>query len=75
MCSGGGSHNEFLIERIAANLPEPFQLVVPDKSVIDFKEAILMSLMGYLRIHGLNNVFKSVTGADADSCCGAIYKG
>ena len=49
------------------------KLVIPEKEMIEFKEAILMALMGYLRLHNKVNVFSSVTGASSDTVAVSIY--
>jgi len=68
---GGGSHNSFLLEVIASNLPGG-QMVKPDSKIIDFKEAIVFGLMGVLRSLGLPNCLMSVTGASKDTSGGII---
>ena len=47
--------------------------VVPDESLIDFKEALVMALMGVLRWREDINVLHSVTGASKDSINGAVW--
>lgn len=72
LLTGGGAKNKFLVERIRQLNPNQ-QIVVPDETLIDFKEALLMAYMGYLRVMGKTNVACSVTGAEKDSISGAIY--
>ena len=72
LVSGGGAFNKFLLERI--NYHSPVPLVVPDPATIKFKEALLVSLMGALRLQGEINVLASVTGASADSVGGEVYQ-
>ena len=71
LVSGGGAFNKFLLERINYNSSVP--LVVPDPATIKFKEALLMCLMGALRMRNEINVLSSVTGASADSVGGEVY--
>jgi len=71
--TGGGAFNKFLIEKIHLALPN-IELVLPSEDDINFKEAILMSLLGLLRILNKPNSFASVTGAMKDTVNGAIYK-
>jgi anhydro-N-acetylmuramic acid kinase len=73
LVTGGGAFNKFLIEKIEAALPVSLQ--IPDEQTVKFKEAILMALMGVLRVRGENNCIGSVTGAERDSIGGAIYQG
>jgi anhydro-N-acetylmuramic acid kinase len=71
LLTGGGTHNTFLIELIRKNCST--ELVIPDETTIDFKEALIFAFMGLLRFRGEINCLASVTGASADSVCGAIY--
>jgi anhydro-N-acetylmuramic acid kinase len=48
--------------------------VVPDPATIKFKEALLVALMGVLRLRGEVNVLASVTGASADTVGGEVYQ-
>lgn len=69
--AGGGTKNSFLMNRIKF-LSEDIEIVIPDNSIIDFKEALLMAYVGYLRVKGKTNILSSVTGASKDSIGGAI---
>jgi len=71
MFAGGGTNNSFLMKRINALSPNA-TIVIPDKKIIDYKEALLMAYLGYLRIKEKPNVLSSVTGARKDSIGGAI---
>ena len=51
------------------------EVVLPSPEVIQFKEALLMALMGLMRIENIPNCLSSVTGATHDSIGGAIYQG
>ncbi len=73
LLTGGGTHNVFLVELIKKNCLVNF--VIPDKSIIEYKEAIIFALLGLLRIEGEINCLASVTGAAKDSCCGTVYRG
>jgi len=73
LVTGGGAFNKFLVERIEA--AAPMSLHIPDEQTIKFKEAILMALMGVMRVRNENNCIGSVTGAQRDSIGGAIYQG
>jgi anhydro-N-acetylmuramic acid kinase len=76
LVTGGGAHNSFLMERLRVALQElQVELVVPDKNIIDFKEAIVMALIGVLRWREENNVMASVTGASRNSIGGAVWIG
>jgi anhydro-N-acetylmuramic acid kinase len=73
LVTGGGAHNSFLVERLRHRLG--FEVVVPDKALVDFKEALVMALIGVLRWREENNVRASVTGAGRDSIGGAVWIG
>jgi anhydro-N-acetylmuramic acid kinase len=51
------------------------EVVVPDKNIIDFKEALIMALIGILRWREEYNVLASVTGASRSSIGGAVWIG
>ena len=71
LVTGGGAKNKFLVERIAALSPQ-CRVTIPDHQVVDYKEAIVFALLGYLRIKGQNNCLQSVTGASRDNCSGQL---
>jgi len=72
--TGGGAHNGFLIDCIRKEGKENgIEIIVPSKEIVDFKEAILMAYLGYLRISLKPTMLCSVTGAKMDSIGGAIY--
>lgn len=74
LVTGGGAYNLFLLDRIKEHTRgDHLEFYIPDPSIIDFKEAILMALMGYLRINEIPNNIPSVTGAQKPSPGGAIY--
>jgi anhydro-N-acetylmuramic acid kinase len=47
---------------------------VPEKKLIDFKEAMIFAYMGLLKSEGKINCLKSVTGAIKDHSSGKIFK-
>jgi anhydro-N-acetylmuramic acid kinase len=71
LVTGGGAHNGFLMERIGAL--GPAVPVLPERELIDFKEAVIFAFLGLLRLRGLPNTLPSVTGADRGSVGGALY--
>lgn len=73
LVTGGGALNSFLIETLQQKLGDSTKVVVPDKIIIEFKEALVFSLMGVLRVEQLTNVLSSVTGAKKDSSSGVLF--
>lgn len=71
LMTGGGALNQFLIERIQSKTST--EIIVPDEQTIQFKEALIFALLGYLRIMEQPNALSEVTGARKDSCGGCIY--
>jgi anhydro-N-acetylmuramic acid kinase len=70
--TGGGAYNDFLIERIQSYLPE-MKIIIPEKKILEFKEALIFALLGVLKLRGEINVLSSVTGAKMDHSTGNIY--
>lgn len=76
LLTGGGALNSFLVERLQHALQSlNVTVAVPDETVIRFKEALVMALIGTLRWREEVNVFSSVTGARRDSIGGALWMG
>jgi anhydro-N-acetylmuramic acid kinase len=71
LITGGGALNRFLIERL--NKIISIELILPDRSIIEYKEALLFAFLGLLRVLNKPNCLSSVTGAMKDVCGGAIY--
>jgi anhydro-N-acetylmuramic acid kinase len=74
LVTGGGAHNTFLIEQLRHELGG-IEVVVPDAALVDYKEALIIALIGVLRWREENNVLASVTGASRDSIGGAVWIG
>ncbi len=72
LVTGGGAHNNFLIRLLRQELSGQVELVIFDKTIIDFKEALVFAFLGVLRLKGEISVLKSVTGAKRDSCSGVL---
>lgn len=72
LATGGGTYNDFLIERMQFHLPQ-MQIIIPDKKVLEFKEALIFGLLGVLKLRNEINVLCSVTGATHDHSSGEIY--
>lgn len=72
LVTGGGAFNDFLIERIAAH--SQLEIVIPEREIIEFKEALVMAFIGALNLSGQHSAYASVTGASSDSILGALHK-
>jgi len=73
LVTGGGALNTFLMETLKEKLGDKTTVIIPNKIIIEFKEALVFALMGALRIEQLTNVLSSVTGARKDSSSGVVY--
>jgi anhydro-N-acetylmuramic acid kinase len=49
------------------------KIIIPDKKILEFKEALIFALLGVLKLRGEINVLSSVTGAKTDHSTGNIY--
>jgi anhydro-N-acetylmuramic acid kinase len=68
--TGGGTYNSNLVERIKSKTTT--EIIIPEKELIDFKEALIFALMGVLRMTNENNVLSSATGSSRDHCTGIV---
>ncbi len=73
LVTGGGALNSFLITTLAEKLGNETQVIIPEKKIIDFKEAMVFAFMGALRAENQINVLSSVTGASRNSSSGVVY--
>lgn len=71
LITGGGAYNQFFIGELKKYCRPA--IVIPNDETIQFKEAIIFALLGYLRLHNQVNALSSVTGASRDSCGGTIH--
>ncbi|MCK4561724.1 MAG: anhydro-N-acetylmuramic acid kinase, partial [Flavobacteriaceae bacterium] len=51
------------------------EIIVPDKEIIDYKEALIFAFLGLLRDQNEVNCLKSVTGASRNHSSGVIFNG
>lgn len=72
LVTGGGALNKFLINRIDGLCKH--KIVIPQKDIIDYKEALIFAFLGLLKDLRQTNVFCSVTGAKSDSSSGDVWK-
>lgn len=72
LITGGGAFNKFFVERIGALTK--CEIVIPDKPIIEYKEALIFAFLGALYMCGQNNCLASVTGASQDNIGGMLFK-
>ena len=71
LITGGGVFNNFLIERLQSF--SEGQIVIPDKEIVEYKEAIIFGLLGVLKLRNEINCLSSVTGAKHNHSSGKIF--
>jgi len=71
LLTGGGTWNSFLIDEI--RVKTNCKLIIPEKKIVDFKEALIFAFLGYLRMNAIPNTLATVTGAKHNSIGGAVY--
>jgi anhydro-N-acetylmuramic acid kinase len=72
LCTGGGAQNSFFISSLLDACGDDAQLIVPDKSVINFKEALVFAFLGTLRVRNEVNCLHTVTGASRSTSSGVM---
>ncbi|MGE8552325.1 MAG: anhydro-N-acetylmuramic acid kinase [Chryseobacterium jejuense] len=70
LITGGGVYNSFIIEKIKAKTDS--EVIIPEKKIIEYKEALIFAFMGVLKMNNEINVLSSATGSTADHCSGVI---
>jgi anhydro-N-acetylmuramic acid kinase len=74
LATGGGALNTHLINELSYMLNEKnVEVIVPPVTVVQYKEAIVMALIGALRWRKEVNVLHTVTGASKHSVGGALW--
>lgn len=68
--TGGGTYNQFVIEKIKSKTNT--EIIIPEKQIIDFKEALIFAFMGVLRLNNETNVLASATGSLHNHSSGII---
>jgi anhydro-N-acetylmuramic acid kinase len=76
LATGGGALNNFMVDRLREVLqPLNVTIMIPDENLVQYKEALVMALIGVLRWREESNVLASVTGAARNSIGGAVWVG
>lgn len=71
LITGGGAYNNFLIDLLREKTN--CQILVPEKELVEYKEALIFAYLGLLRFLNKTNVLKSVTGSVRDNIGGIIH--
>lgn len=71
LVTGGGAFNSYLLELLGEYSSETV-ITVPDALIVNYKEALIFALLGYLRLTGQVNTLASVTGARCNSVGGTL---
>ena len=48
-------------------------IVIPDDTLVEYKEALVFAFMGWLRLNEIPNTISSATGAKKEVSAGCIY--
>jgi anhydro-N-acetylmuramic acid kinase len=72
LLTGGGAFNSYLIDQLKTSLPG-FKVIVPEESIVKYKEALVFAFLGVLRLREEDNCLSSVTGADRNNKGGTIW--
>jgi len=68
--TGGGTYNSYLIEKIREKTTA--EIIIPEKEIIDYKEALIFAFMGVLRLNNEINALASATGSSRDHSSGLV---
>ncbi|TBN01298.1 anhydro-N-acetylmuramic acid kinase [Hyunsoonleella flava] len=72
LLTGGGAYNAYLLSRLKHHCNS--RIIVPEKEVVEFKEALIFAFLGILKLRNEVNCLKSVTGASKNHSTGEIYQ-
>lgn len=70
LVTGGGAYNTFFTEKMQQKTVT--KLIIADRQITDFKEALIFAFMAVLKLVGSNNVLSSATGSDRDHSTGIL---
>lgn len=76
LITGGGAFNRFLISRIQDHLQDlGVTVTIPEPILVEYKESLIMALIGLLRWREEYTVLATATGARRNSIGGALWMG
>ena len=70
LITGGGTYHSYLIEKIKSKTST--EIIIPEKTIIDYKEALIFAFMGILKMNNETNVLSSATGSYKNHSSGII---
>ena len=73
LITGGGAKNKFFIEKLRQQSNPSTALIIPEKKLIDYKEALIFAFLGVLSKNKEVNSLSSVTGARKNSSSGVWF--
>lgn len=73
LVTGGGALNEHLMTILQAKVHPFVKVIIPEQSIIEYKEAIIFGLMGVKKLCDEVNCLASVTGASRDVVGGQVF--
>lgn len=75
LVTGGGAHNSYLMSLLQQSQQRGLVMILPERLLIDFKEALIFAFLGFLRISKRFNSLAEVTGASRDNIGGSVVGG
>lgn len=73
LATGGGALNSFLVEQLNVRGGGQFTYDVPEKTIVEFKEALVFAFLALQRTLGKPNVSSRVTGSVKDHSAGSLH--
>jgi anhydro-N-acetylmuramic acid kinase len=70
LVTGGGAFNSVLVDHLRTHTDA--EIVIPEKELISYKEALIFALMAVMRVNNEPNILKTYTGANSDSIAGEL---
>ena len=71
LVTGGGALNPYFMDLLRQKTSA--KLDIPERKVIEYKEALIFAFLGVLNLVNETNVLKTVTGSRSNSTSGAVY--